>query len=62
MFTIFIFRLSLNHPVNSSPFTFNNRRSTPNIMSPFNSPMTGIRFNNIKVLMNTCINSLYILK
>ncbi|KAL4141486.1 hypothetical protein QTP88_004117 [Uroleucon formosanum] len=37
-------RLSLNHPANSSPFTFNNRRSTPNIMSPFNtlSPMTGI--------------------
>jgi len=49
MYVIFIFRLSLNHPVNSSPFTFNNRRSTPNIMSPFNtlSPMTGIRFNII---------------
>lgn len=41
----FIFRLSLNHPVNSSPFTLNSRRSTPNILSPFNtlSPMTAIR-------------------
>lgn len=38
------FRLSLNHPANSSPFTFNNRRSTPNILSPFNtlSPMTAV--------------------
>lgn len=42
----FIFRLSLNHPVNSSPFAFNNRRSTPNIISPFHtqSPLAAIRF------------------
>lgn len=46
LYHVYYFRLSLNHPVNSSPFNFNNRRSTPNIMSPFNtlSPMNAIRF------------------
>ncbi|XP_050429945.1 anaphase-promoting complex subunit 1 [Adelges cooleyi] len=41
-------RVSHGHPVNSSPFTFNSRRSTPNIMSPFNtlSPMTGVSHYN----------------